>query len=424
MALPENHGISKRKVAAILAIMELTNEGDGAAKRGKTREWVRRREEKGLCNNIVRELSIEDTTAYKEMMRMSHEDFLRILGHIEPDITPHQVTGGNNVISPKSRLTLAIRFLATGETFRSLSFQFRMSPAAISYIIKDVCLAVIKNMEHLYLNVPSNAEDWLKIAREFDEKWQFPNCIGAIDGKHVVIQPPAGAGSQYYNYKHTHSIVLLAVAGPNYECIYADIGTNGRVSDGGVWNKCSLSKAIENGENSLPPPSCLPFSAEKMPYVFVADDAFALKSYLMKPYPQTGLDEGRRIYNYRHSRARRISENLFGIIANRWRLFRTPISLQPENVEGLMMATLIIHNFLRKSESQNIYCPVGFTDTKRKDGMVIPGNWRKNLPTESFLSLNVSLSGHNATMNAKQIRESFKDYFCNEGAVEWQWDMC
>ena len=101
MALLGDNRVGKRKIAAILAIMELTDEDEGVFKRGKTREWVHRREEKGLCNNIVREFSIEDTTAYKEMMRMSHEDFLRILGHIEHDITPHQVTGGNCVISPK-----------------------------------------------------------------------------------------------------------------------------------------------------------------------------------------------------------------------------------------------------------------------------------------------------------------------------------
>ena len=90
-------------------------------------------------------------------------------------------------------------------------------------------------MSPLYLKVPSSAEEWLEIAEKFSERWQFPNCLGAIDGKHIVMQPPPEAGSYFYNYKHTHSIVLLAVAGPDYECIYADVGTNCRVSDGGVW---------------------------------------------------------------------------------------------------------------------------------------------------------------------------------------------
>ena len=118
----------------------------------------------------------------------------------------------------------------------------------------------------------------------------------------------------------------------DYGCLYADIATNRRVSDGGVWSKCSLANNLAN-ENalSLPPPKCLPFGMKKVSYVLAGDNAFALKPYLMKPYPQSGLTEDRRIYNYLQSRARRISENLFGIIANRWRVFRSVILLPPQN---------------------------------------------------------------------------------------------
>ena len=90
----------------------------------------------------MRELSIEDTSTYKEMLRMSHEDFLTILGFIERDISPYQVAGGHTVIEPKCRLTITLRFLATGETFRSLALQFRISRAAISYIHARYCKSV------------------------------------------------------------------------------------------------------------------------------------------------------------------------------------------------------------------------------------------------------------------------------------------
>ena len=86
-----------------------------------------------------------------------------------------------------------------------------------------------------------------------------------------------------------------------------------------------------------------------MPFVLVGDDAFALKPYMMKLYAMVGLTNERRIYNYRHSRARRISENLFGIVANRWRLFRGTIALHPRDVEYITISTLVLHNFLRQS---------------------------------------------------------------------------
>ena len=220
----------------------------------------------GIFNNNIQELSIEDTAAFKEMMRMFHEEFLHILRSIEKDITPNQVLGEHKVICPKARLAVTIRFLAAGETFRSFRFQFRMSKGAISYIVTDVCYAIIKNLSPVYLKTPSSAEEWLEISAKFEERWKFRNCIGALDGKHIVMQPPPEAGSHFFNYKHTHSIVLLAVAGPDYECLYADVGTNGRASHGGVWSKCSLAKALENGEIiNLPPPKCLPFGTKEDP---------------------------------------------------------------------------------------------------------------------------------------------------------------
>ena len=89
------------------------------------------------------------------------------------------------------------------------------------------------------------------MASRFEEKWQFPNCIGAVDGKHLVLQPPPASGSHFFNYKKTHSIVLMAVAGPDYECLYADVGTNGCVSDGAFSAKAIFAKATDSQSTHL-----------------------------------------------------------------------------------------------------------------------------------------------------------------------------
>lgn len=66
---------------------------------------------------------------------------------------------------------------------------------------------------------PKSEEDWKRIATDFEQKWQFPHCLGAIDGKHVAITLPPGCGSEYFNYKGHHSMVLLAIVDAQYRFI-------------------------------------------------------------------------------------------------------------------------------------------------------------------------------------------------------------
>jgi hypothetical protein len=74
----------------------------------------------------------------------------------------------------------------------------------------------------------------IHVGNEFERKWDFPNCLDAVDGKHVKITQPRGSGSFYWNYKGFTSLVLMSIANANYEFLYFDIGMNGRVSDGGI----------------------------------------------------------------------------------------------------------------------------------------------------------------------------------------------
>ena len=204
-------------------------------------------------------------------------------------------------------MTLTLCFLATAETFRLIGFQFGILHSTIFYIVISVCEALINHLGNLYLKTPSTNEEWMSVAREFQEKWQFPNAVGATDGKHIVLIPPPNSGANYYNYKHTNSIVLLAIAGPNYKCLFADVGTNGRMNDSGIWNKSSLCCAIKNREIGLPEPRALlfgenwrsePCHLEKILFVILGDDIFALKNYMMKPFPQHSLTIKKKIYNY------------------------------------------------------------------------------------------------------------------------------
>lgn len=179
----------------------------------KKRMWVRRlfkeRKSKGEFHVLVKDLMLFDHHYFFRMFRMKPTRFEELLSWVAPFIFKSSRT--RDVATPSERLCITLRYLATGDAQGTIASCYRVSPSVVSRIIRETC-SVIWNIlqEKGFLAVPSTVEEWIKISHEFGEKWNFPHCLGAIDGKHVVMQAPARSGSDYFNYKKTHSIVLLA----------------------------------------------------------------------------------------------------------------------------------------------------------------------------------------------------------------------
>ena len=359
--------VARKRKFMLLILMQLLDDDLPATieRRVWTREWIKRKEELGAYHTLFRELAAEDTLGFGEYMRMPHAKFLALVEVVGPLLTK-QETHMRTSIAPNERLALGIRYLATGETFKSLSFQFRFGKSTVSQIVMGVCDAIYQVLGRQHLKTPNTVKNWREIAALFYSKWNIPNNIGAIDGKRILFQKPPNAGSHFHDYKRNESVIALigfvdrwSVAGPSYECLCADVGTNGRNSDGHAWARCSLKKALDSPDNPLNilPPCPLPGASKAVPFVITADEAFSLASYMLKPYPRKSLTVEERIANYRISRGQRISENILGILGNRWRCFRAPFLLSPVKVQKIAMAVLTLHNWLNSDRfSRNVYC--------------------------------------------------------------------
>ena len=117
----------------------------------------------------------------------------------------------------------------------------------------------------------------------------------------------------------------MAAVNANYEFIVADVGTNGRIYDGGLLKNTDFGKALYNKLLPIPQPIMLPNSDKKLPYVFIGDNAFQMQENLMKPYSGSSFKNKERIFNYTLNRARRIVENVFEILAPRFGVLQTTI---------------------------------------------------------------------------------------------------
>lgn len=102
-----------------------------------------------------------------------------------------------------------------------------------------------------------NMIDFKTKAEEFWTKWNFPNCILAIDGKHVRIRCPNNSGSLFFSYKDYFSTVLLAMVDANYKFVAIDVGSYGREGDSGIFLKSTMGQQILNGVFKFPEDSAL-----------------------------------------------------------------------------------------------------------------------------------------------------------------------
>lgn len=299
------------------------------------------------------------------------------------------------------------RYMATGESLRSLGFAFRISQSYITRIIQLVLKSLSSRLPGILLKPPSR-EDLIQIARDFWEKWNFPNCVGSIDGKHIRIFCPGKSGSLFFNYKDFFSIVLLAIVDANCKFIYVDIGSYGKEGDSGIFSRSSLYKLIKQG-NYFPPNENLPTSSQTLPYVHVGDEAFHLETHMMRPYTrgEARKDYEKTIFNYRLSRARRTAENSFGLLSQIFRVFYSPIALKSETTDHLVLTACCLHNLLRNRYIENTSKYYYNFDQNETE------------PTQNMMAL--VRSGGYANFEGFLVRDEFKKFFnSEEGAVPWQ----
>ena len=139
-------------------------------------------------------------------------------------------------ISTSERLAVALRYCVTGNVQRKIAANYGISRSTTCKIIietRDAIWTVL--MRGGFLTCLSTEEEWKEISQSFENKWNFPHAIGALDGKHIVMLVPHNTGAGYFNYKKTPSVVLLVICNANYEFILFDIGDSCRQGNGSAY---------------------------------------------------------------------------------------------------------------------------------------------------------------------------------------------
>lgn len=304
------------------------------------------------------------------------------------------------------------RYFAQGQRQSTIAHNYRLAKNEFANIIQQVSNAIMKEFGGEFMEF--SEMNWAKVANEFNHKWQLPNCAGAIDGQHVAIRKPHNAGSDYFNFKRFHSIILMACVDANLKFITIDVGGKGAEGDAAVFNRIVLGRMIKENSPELHFPPDAPIGEKLIPYYLVADDVFPLLRRLMKPYKPTRnepLTVEEALFNYRLSRARRCVESAFGLLGMKWPCVDSTFRCQPDKVRPIVAACCVLHNFLL-NRTPETYIPDQFKDYYNDDGQFILAEWRQTI------SQNYDAT---QTVDPKDIRNAIKNFVNSpEGELPFQ----
>jgi hypothetical protein len=210
----------------------------------------------------------------------------------------------------------------------------------------------------------------------------------------------------FYNYKRYFSVVLQAVADSHCRFLFVDVGAYGKQSDGGVFQESVLNKFLKDASN-FPEDSAVEGMDQRVPYLFVVDDAYPLCWNMMKLYSSAHLTLEEHIFNGRLSRARRCVKCSFGILANKWRVLLKEIETSITNACETVKCVTVLHNIVIDKEGidPRLMCQV-------QEKVDLRGSCGKLKTGRKF---------NRSAADAMNLRDSLCEYFqSDEGFVLWQ----
>ncbi|KAL5237508.1 hypothetical protein ACI65C_004918 [Semiaphis heraclei] len=278
--------VHHRKVLLVyLAILHKKNKSRSKP-RWHVKPFLKERRVHGHCHCLTSELQLTISELYQNFVRMSASTFEELVCIVGPKIM--RFPSRPDILSVGEVLTATLRYLASGESMMSIMYSFRIGKATVSKLIFQCCEVLWDTLNTKVLVVP-DTKKWAQLGVEFENKWQVPNCIGSIDGKHIIHQAFANSGSENYNYKGSHSIILLAMCDASYNFTIVDIGAAGRCSDGGVFSNSEMGKGFMANSLNFPTAKDIDSNSGPIPYYALGDEAFPLLTNLMRPYPGRGV---------------------------------------------------------------------------------------------------------------------------------------
>ena len=184
-----------------------------------------------------------DDNDWKENFRLSKRTFIILCNHLRRYIEKCD-TRLRPSISVEKSVAMTLWKLATSCEYRTIGHLFGVARGTACVIVNDVCKAIVKVLLKKYIKLPQG-QRLLTVVNDFETKFGYPQCFGAIDGTHIA---PEQCPKDYYNRKGYHSILMQGVVDSNYCFSDIYIGWPGSVHDARMFCSSNVFKLGESGK--------------------------------------------------------------------------------------------------------------------------------------------------------------------------------
>ncbi|XP_055904029.1 uncharacterized protein LOC129939876 [Eupeodes corollae] len=306
---------------------------------------------------------------FLDFLKLDISTFNLLLTIIKKDID-HQTTCMRMTVASEQRLAIILRYLATGETYKTMERNIKISRSFLCVNLPQLCKALWTNLQEKYLRLPLCESEWASKAEEFETQWHFPLCLGVLTRRH-------------FKFKSPRTVNLLALVDANSKFLHVAIEKE--------------EESVYLAQDTAPPAQSIG-NNRVLPYVFISENGFDLDDHILTPFVYTDTI-ARRDFNNRLKATAQVADLAFRLLVKRFKILSSQLSISQSNVEDVIKACCILHNFLIEHNS-DLY---------------------STQANEEFTEIGpevIALGGvTHYNESAEAMREEFADYFANEGNV-------
>ncbi|CAH9096803.1 unnamed protein product [Cuscuta europaea] len=251
-------------------------------------------------------------------------------------------------VSVLEKVGLFVYVLSKSASNRDTQERFQHSGETVSRIFKEVlnamdelCRDILVPKDPDFKRIPS------QIANDDRYMPHFKDCIGAIDGTHIVITVPEEDQIRYRGRKGIPTTNVLTVCDFDLLFTYVLTGWEGSAHDSRIFLD-TLNNSNLNFPN--PPPG----------KYYLVDKGYPERYGYLTPYPKTRYHQSefrgsrprgsREVFNRAHSSLRSCIERAFGVLKARWKILQKMPNYSLVDQNRIICSCFALHNYIRKSK--------------------------------------------------------------------------